>query len=59
MKRMPAKRYSSNELESVLCRRDKMFIIHGNIKTMEGRDFGDGYVEIQDEGLPQNGRTGS
>lgn len=25
-----------------------MFIIHGNIKTMEGRDFGDGYVEIQD-----------
>ena len=25
-----------------------MFIIHGNIKTMEGRDFGDGYVEIRD-----------
>ena len=48
MKRMPAKRYSVNELESVLCRRDKMFIIHGNIKTMEGRDFGDGYVEIRD-----------
>lgn len=45
---MPAKRYSVNESESVLCRRDKMFIIHGNIKTMEGRDFGDGYVEIRD-----------
>ena len=25
-----------------------MFIIHGNIKTMEGRDFADGYVEIAD-----------
>ncbi len=25
-----------------------MFIIHGNIKTMEGRDFADGYVEIRD-----------
>lgn len=25
-----------------------MFIIHGNIKTMEGRDFSDGYVEIRD-----------
>lgn len=25
-----------------------MFILHGNIKTMEGRDFADGYVEIRD-----------
>ncbi len=25
-----------------------MFIIHGNIKSMEGRDFGDGFVEIRD-----------
>lgn len=25
-----------------------MFIIHGNIKTMEGCDFADGYVEIRD-----------
>ncbi len=25
-----------------------MFIIHGNIKTMEGRDFADGFVEMRD-----------
>ncbi|MDE5939304.1 MAG: amidohydrolase [Lachnospiraceae bacterium] len=25
-----------------------MLIVHGNIKTMEGRDFPDGYVEIRD-----------
>ncbi len=25
-----------------------MFIIHGNIKTMEGRDFTDGFVEMRD-----------
>lgn len=25
-----------------------MLIIHGNIKTMEGRDFADGYVEVRD-----------
>ena len=25
-----------------------MFIVHGNIKTMEERDFSDGYVEIRD-----------
>lgn len=25
-----------------------MLIVHGNIKTMEGRDFADGYIEIRD-----------
>ena len=25
-----------------------MYIIHGNIKTMEGRDFAEGYLEIRD-----------
>ncbi len=25
-----------------------MYIIHGNIKTMEGRDFADGYLDIRD-----------
>lgn len=25
-----------------------MLIIHGNIKTMDGRDFADGYIEIQE-----------
>jgi len=25
-----------------------MYIIHGNIKTMEGRDFAEGYLEILD-----------
>lgn len=28
--------------------RKEMYIIHGNIKTMEGRDFADGYLDIRD-----------
>ena len=43
-----------------------MFIIHGNIKTMEERDFPDGYLEIADgkikavgdmKDCPETGRT--